>query len=233
MKLKNLEIHLQKVQGFKNPVAGLEQYMTPAPLAARFLFDAFLHGDIEGMKVLDLGCGTGMLSVGAALLGGDVTGVDGDASALLTAEENAASQKLDITYNLYRDQLFFDYATRYRRQHNTIAEAEVFSLTEEDIEDFCRFLDEKQFTYQTETGRRLSDLIKIATQEDLDSTLLTDLQAFVPRLTMDYRAAIQRNRTEVERLLGSEIVKRYYYHRGYYAYMLRYDENIQRALEAF
>jgi hypothetical protein len=70
MKLKNLEIHLQKVQGFKNPVAGLEQYMTPAPLAARFLFDAFLHGDIEGMKVLDLGCGTGMLSVGAALLGG-------------------------------------------------------------------------------------------------------------------------------------------------------------------
>ena len=98
MKLKNLEIHLQKVQGFKNPVAGLEQYMTPAPLAARFLFDAFLHGDIEGMKVLDLGCGTGMLSVGAAFLGGDVTGVDGDASALLTAEENAASQKLDITF---------------------------------------------------------------------------------------------------------------------------------------
>lgn len=98
MKLKNLEIHLQKVKGFKNPVAGLEQYMTPAPLAARFLFDAFLHGDIEGMKVLDLGCGTGMLSVGAALLGGDVTGVDGDSSALLTAEENAALQKLDITF---------------------------------------------------------------------------------------------------------------------------------------
>ncbi|HJJ71055.1 MAG TPA: METTL5 family protein [Methanocorpusculum sp.] len=98
MKLKNLEIHLQKVQGFRNPVAGLEQYMTPAPLAARFLFDAFLHGDIEWMKVLDLGCGTVMLSVGAALLGGDVTGVDGDSSALLTAEENAASQKLDITF---------------------------------------------------------------------------------------------------------------------------------------
>ena len=98
MKLKNLEIHLQKVQGFRNPVAGLEQYMMPAPLAARFLFDAFLHGDIEGMKVLDLGCGTVMLSVGAALLGGDVTGVDGDSSALLTAEENAASQKLDITF---------------------------------------------------------------------------------------------------------------------------------------
>ena len=87
MKLKNLEIRLQKVAGFKKPKAEFEQYMTPAPLAARFLFDAFLHGDIEGMKVLDLGCGTGMLSVGAALLGGNVTGVDGDSSALLTAEK--------------------------------------------------------------------------------------------------------------------------------------------------
>ena len=98
MKLKNLEIRLQKVAGFEKPKVEFEQYMTPAPLAARFLFDAFLHGDIEGMKVLDLGCGTGMLSVGAALLGGDVTGVDGDSSALLTAEKNAASQKLDITF---------------------------------------------------------------------------------------------------------------------------------------
>ncbi|MBE6507004.1 MAG: methyltransferase domain-containing protein [Methanocorpusculum parvum] len=98
MKLKNLEIHLQKVQGFKNPVAGLEQYMTPAPLAARFLFDAFLHGDLEDLSVLDLGCGTGMLSVGAALLGADVTGIDADADALQTAEANAKSGKLDIIF---------------------------------------------------------------------------------------------------------------------------------------
>ena len=98
MKLKNLEIRLQKVQGFKNPKADLEQYMTPAPLAARFLFDAFLHGDLEDMRVLDLGCGTGMLSVGAALLGAEVVGIDGDSSALKTAEENAAAQNLDITF---------------------------------------------------------------------------------------------------------------------------------------
>ena len=98
MKLKNLEIHLQKVKGFENPVAGLEQYMTPAPLAARFLFDAFLHGDLEDFRVLDLGCGTGMLSVGAALLGAEVTGVDTDASALKIAEENAAAERVDITF---------------------------------------------------------------------------------------------------------------------------------------
>ena len=141
------------------------------------------------------------------------------------------SQKLDITYNLYRDHLFFDYATRYYRQHPTIAPAIDFQLTDSDLEDFCLFLDEKKFTYETETGRNLGELIKMAKQEDLDSTLLAELEAFKPRLTVDYRAAIQRNRTEVEKLLGGEIIKRYYYHRGYYAYMLRYDDQLTRALE--
>ena len=141
------------------------------------------------------------------------------------------SQKLDITYNLYRDHMFFDYATRYYRQHPTIAPAFDFQLTDSDLEDFCLFLDEKKFTYETETGRNLGELIKMAKQEDLDSTLLAELEAFKPRLTVDYRAAIQRNRQEVEKLLGGEIIKRYYYHRGYYTYLLKSDKHINKAVE--
>lgn len=141
------------------------------------------------------------------------------------------SQKLDICYNLYRDHMFFDYATRYRHEHESIAPANEFRLTDQDIEDFCLFLDEKQFTYETETGRHLGELIKMAQQEDIDSTLLADLEAFKPQLTIDYRKAIERNRQEVEKMLGSEIVKRYYYHRGYYAYLLRFDEDIEEAIK--
>lgn len=143
------------------------------------------------------------------------------------------SQKLDITYNLYRDQLFFDYATRYRQQHETIAPATEYQLTDADIEDFCRFLDQRGFYYETETGRYLGELIKMAKDEDIDSTLLADLEAFRPRLIEDHRTAIQRNRQEVERMLGGEIIKRYYYHRGYYAYVLRYDKEILQAIKAF
>ena len=141
------------------------------------------------------------------------------------------SQKLDITYNLYRDHLFFDYANQYYRQHDMIAPAKDFQLNDSDFDAFCQFLNEKQFSYETETGRHLGELIDMAKQEDIDSTLLADLEAFKPRLTEDYRAAIQRNREEVEKLLGGEIVKRYHYHRGYYEYLLRYDKEVKRALE--
>ena len=141
------------------------------------------------------------------------------------------SSKIDICYNLYRDHHFFDYATIYHRQHPTIAPAEHFTLTDQDIDDFCKYLDSKGFQYKTETGRYFKELLEVATNEDLDSTTLAQLKAFEPLLTMDYRQAIERNREEIEEWLGGEIIKRYYYQRGYYAYMLRYDPEIKRAIQ--
>lgn len=40
----------------------------PASLAARLLYHAALHGNISSMRVGDLGCGTGIRSIWAALL---------------------------------------------------------------------------------------------------------------------------------------------------------------------
>lgn len=99
MKLKQLEMTLQRLAGFSRPRASLEQYQTPAPLAARLLYHALMKGDIEGKAVCDLGCGTGILAIGAALLGAaSVTGVDIDERALVVARENADLLGTDITF---------------------------------------------------------------------------------------------------------------------------------------
>jgi putative methylase len=80
---------LSKVEDFEEPKVSLEQYLTPPELAADILHTAFMQQDLEGKKVLDLGTGTGMLGIGAALLGADVTAVDKDEEALEIAERNA------------------------------------------------------------------------------------------------------------------------------------------------
>ncbi len=91
MKLKRLEMTLQRLGGYSHPKASLEQYQTPAPLAARLLYHALMKGDIEGKTVFDLGCGTGVLAIGAALLGADcVKGIDSDPKAIVGANANAA-----------------------------------------------------------------------------------------------------------------------------------------------
>jgi putative methylase len=99
MKLKQLEMTLQRLRGFTRPRPSLEQYQTPAPLAARLLYHALMKQDIAGKFVLDLGCGTGVLAIGAALLGAaSVTGVDVDGKALAVARENADLLGTDITF---------------------------------------------------------------------------------------------------------------------------------------
>lgn len=92
MRLKDLESYLSSVDtAFPKPNIALEQYPTSAHLASRVLFTCQnSFGDIEGKRVLDLGCGTGMLSIAAsAMEPASVTSVDCDAQALLKAMGNA------------------------------------------------------------------------------------------------------------------------------------------------
>jgi putative methylase len=77
------------VAGFDDPRVDLEQYRTPPELAAHLVHTADLQGDVEGRTVVDLGCGTGMLALGASLRGPrSVVGVDVDRDALGTARSN-------------------------------------------------------------------------------------------------------------------------------------------------
>ena len=99
MRLKQLEMALQRLDGFTHPRPSLEQYQTPAPLAARLLYHAFMKRDIEGKTVCDLGCGTGVLAIGASLLGADsVTGIDIDRLAADVAERNTALLGASVEY---------------------------------------------------------------------------------------------------------------------------------------
>lgn len=77
------------VGGFENPRVDLEQYRTPPDLAAHLIHRADLNGDIADRTIIDLGCGTGMLSLASALRGPRiVVGLDIDDGPLHVAREN-------------------------------------------------------------------------------------------------------------------------------------------------
>lgn len=90
LKKRHLEMLLECVPDYVNPRAVLEQYKTPAPIAADVLWLAYNIGDIRGRRVMDLACGTGIFAIGSAVLGAvKVFGVDIDKDALIIAEEAA------------------------------------------------------------------------------------------------------------------------------------------------
>jgi putative methylase len=78
------------------PKAYLEQYTISPEATAEILFTAaYIFNDICDKRVIDLGCGTGRLAIGAALLcAQEVVGVDIDKTAIKQAMINA--EKLGV-----------------------------------------------------------------------------------------------------------------------------------------
>lgn len=82
-KKKHLEMAIQKVPKHPNPKVDLEQYSTPATIAADLLWNAYSLGDIADKKVMDLGCGTGIFAIASKLLGAaSAIGVDIDKDSI-------------------------------------------------------------------------------------------------------------------------------------------------------
>lgn len=98
MKQRKLEILLEEIEGFSDPELELEQYQTPSLLAAEILHFAYMQGDLDD-SVQDLGCGTGVLAIGAKLLGAkNVVGYDMDPKALEIANINARKLGVEIDF---------------------------------------------------------------------------------------------------------------------------------------
>lgn len=141
------------------------------------------------------------------------------------------SSKMNITYSLYAQNLFFDYATLYRSTHDTIALPADFNITDDILNSFKQFITERNFQYNSETEKSLDKLIDLAKHEDISNETIEQLMEIKNKLSGNWQDAFNRNKTDIKQMLGREIVQRYYYQQGEYAYFLRFDEQLKRAME--
>jgi len=89
MDKKQLEIVLSQLKENPKPKVELEQYTIPGELAAQIINIARVSGDIKDKIILDLGCGTGRLTIGSVLMGAKkATGVDLDKKVINVARKN-------------------------------------------------------------------------------------------------------------------------------------------------
>jgi len=83
-----------------HPAAPLEQVGTPAEAAADLLAALDRYAGLRGRSVLDLGCGTGRLAIGAALFGAEsVSGVEVDPALLPIARSAARAAGVRVTFH--------------------------------------------------------------------------------------------------------------------------------------
>ncbi len=89
MNKKQLAILLSRIQSFYKPLIKLEQYQTDSEIAAEILWFSYLNNDVSNKIIADLGCGTGILGLGALILGAKkVYFVDINKDAIKIAKQN-------------------------------------------------------------------------------------------------------------------------------------------------
>ena len=84
-----LAIILSKLKGFEDPKVIAEQYEIDSEIAANMLWNALYSGKVRVHNIADFGCGTGILGIGALLLGASkVYFIDNDENSLKIAKNN-------------------------------------------------------------------------------------------------------------------------------------------------
>ncbi|MEI8279406.1 MAG: S41 family peptidase [Bacteroidota bacterium] len=135
-----------------------------------------------------------------------------------------------VTISLYTKNYLFDYATEYVRQHPKIAPAADFALTPAEFSQFSKWLENKDFSYKTQTEVDLDSLKKVAIKEKYYDDAKNEFAALQAKLSHDKKQDILKHQEEVTHALENEIVLRYYFMRGSIEQSLHHDKDMEKAL---
>ncbi len=135
------------------------------------------------------------------------------------------------TAYLYGKNYLFDYANKYYSEHPNIDSADRFKIDEVTYNDFIKFVKDKGFSYTTESEKAVEKLKKAAKEEGYLQQIEPQIKQLEEKLAADKANDLLKNRADIEELLVSEIVSRYYFQKGRIIAALQKDPDLQRAFE--
>ena len=136
----------------------------------------------------------------------------------------------DILYYIAQNVVLFDFVNEWCTRHETISPAQDFILTDEDYNAFKEFVCNSDFKYESNSGKALASLIKIAEREGLADKAQDEFKSLESKLQYDLRSDLDVFRSDLERVIAMEIVLRYYYQRGVVMYNMKSDKFLEEAV---
>jgi len=135
-----------------------------------------------------------------------------------------------ILGSLLYENLFFKYANEYVKTRPTIASAREFHLTDADYTAFTKYLEGKDYSYETDSEKELAELIKVAKKERYYGLAESEFNALTTALTQKKNEDLITFRSDIQEILENEIVSRYHYQRGRVEASLAGDPAVKQAV---
>jgi carboxyl-terminal processing protease len=137
----------------------------------------------------------------------------------------------NVTQALVGKLFVFDYANRYRNTHPSIDNSKKFTLGDADYADFVKFLDGKNYSYNTTSEKVLTSLKTEATKEKQFGEIQTEYDALKAKMAASKKNDLQLHKDEIKQVLEVEIAGRYYFEKGRYEANFKYDKELAQAVK--
>lgn len=142
-------------------------------------------------------------------------------------------EKSAILKALLSEKIIFDYANKYRDEHDSIVEAKLFALTSEEYQDFVKMAQAPWIAYQTATEQALDQLEQQAKTEGTYQELKAHFAQTRQIIEREKQQAFEQDKKAIKEALEEEIVGRYYYQTGQIENRLARDTDVAAALALF
>lgn len=124
------------------------------------------------------------------------------------------SKLSELSLSLIQNHILFNYANRFRSKHDSIVSPFEFEVSDSLYNDFCLFIQDKDYDYVTRTEKNINRLESQAKEDKYYDMLSSEFTKL--KLTMQdiKNKDTENHKSELKELLEQEIVRRYYYQRG-------------------
>ena len=145
----------------------------------------------------------------------------------ITIDEKELSR---LSATIYSNNLIFNYATKFHIKNPSIAAAGTFKLSDEQYNDFKKYVLAETFTYSTASEEVLKKMKKTAEEEGYYADSQAEYEALLAKVIPSKERDLEKFKEEIKILLENEIISRYYFQKGRAEDSFRTDLSIAKSL---
>lgn len=134
-----------------------------------------------------------------------------------------------ICMKAFAENRVFDFANEFHRTHKSIATPETFEIDDAILNKFVAYLSENGFVFKSEEERLLDRLDSLVSQKTDAKEISLNIAAVRNHVSRGIAKQVFENKDDFSYFLTEEIVGRYYFQRGTFPAVLKFDNQLIRS----
>ena len=151
-----------------------------------------------------------------------------DGGGVLPDIEIEETKTANITDAVVKNDAIFNFATQLYYKNPSLSG--IPTISDADFTSFKAFLKQEKISLDTETNKALKNVLESAKKEKIDTQIAAEYKQLELALERNQEAELDKNKTQIKKLLQEELIIRYQYREGLYTFYTKNNIEIEKAI---